>query len=122
MNKHIVKLFSSLMLVAGFAAVAPRSAQAQPLNCQPYEIMELRDRIHVRCSNTLAVTDGGNASITYLAISNSNAAVAARFVALANAALIGNKSFRVDITYGGARVAGCDADNCRTPTAFGVRE
>lgn len=119
------KLASQLLTVAclsavafGFTSVSPTAARADWFSCTPTEVIELGNRIHVRCANTVTF---GSDVIRFIAISKSNASQAERFISFANAAYLSGKSFRVDIPRSGSgNTSGCLASDCRTPTAFGV--
>ncbi len=101
-------------------AASPSLALANTwFNCEPTEVLEVGSRVHVRCSNSVLL---GSSTVRYAAVSTSNASAAARFIALANAALLSNKLFRMYLpTSTATNVSGCLVSDCRTPTAFGVR-
>jgi hypothetical protein len=113
-----VSLFAAAASIA--AAMAPHAAHAATFDCNVMEVGEwMGSRIHVRCSNTTVLN---GQTIRFIAIGSTNAA-AARFTATGNAAAMSGRLMRVDIpTTGGANVSGCGADNCRTPTFFGLLE
>jgi len=113
-----VSLFAAAASLA--AAVAPQAAHAATFDCNVMEVGEwLGSRIHVKCSNTTVLN---GQTIRFIAISSTNAA-AQRFTASGNAAAMSGRLLRVDIpTTGATNVSGCGADNCRTPTFFGLLE
>ena len=108
------------ILFAGLS-LAPTEAKADKWwTCNVSEVMELGSRIHVRCSNS---TSMGSDTIRYIAVADSPADDASRFTALGNAALMSGKEFRVYIkTSSSTNVSGCASSDCRTPTAYGVRD
>jgi hypothetical protein len=108
-------------LISAFFALGliPAQAMAGWFACEPNEVMELGNRIHVRCSNTVTL-DGD--TVRYIAIGKSDDARSARFVSMGNAALLSGKTFIVHIPWSSdSNTAGCATSNCRSPTAFGVK-
>ena len=101
------------------AASLSGTAHAVNFDCQPNEVLELSNRIHVRCSNRPAHAQLNR--VYFVAIRNSDANQSARFVRVAIAALLSGKKFRVEIPVKDETNApGCAAHDCRTPTAFGI--
>jgi hypothetical protein len=108
----------ALVSVFGIVGLVPAQAMAGWFSCQPTEVIEFGNRIHVRCSNTVTL-DGD--VVRYVAIGKSDNATSARFVSLGNAALLSGKVFRVYLaTTSASNTTGCLASDCRTPAAFGV--
>lgn len=95
---------------------APGTTRADGwFSCEPTEVIEFNNRAHVRCSNTWGQ------GVRYIAIGTNNAEKLRRFIAFGNTALVSNKYFRVYLREAaGGNTPGCRANNCRTPTAFGV--
>jgi hypothetical protein len=125
MKTTIITKLSSLFvlsaLVLGASGLAPNQAHAAWFSCNPDEVAEVGgNRIHVRCQSNMSV---GGASIRFIAISNSNSGIAARFVAIANAALLSGKTFRADLPSSSAtNVSGCGTGDCRTPVSIAVQD
>jgi hypothetical protein len=117
------KTFSSLLLLSAFIAsiALPATAKADTwFSCQAIEVMEFSNRIHVRCSNTITV-DGD--VVRWLAISKTDQDRASRFFSAGTSAILSGKFFRVVIPESSStNVSGCLASDCRTPSAFGVRD
>lgn len=115
----------SLVLVAclfvGTLGFATERARADAFfECIPDEVTEFSNRIHVRCENSIA-TPAGNV-IRYVAIAKTDAALAQRFLTLANAALLSGRFFLVLIPDSATgNVSGCGSSDCRTPPTFGIR-
>ena len=128
MKMALIRL-SLFILVMVFAA---NYAQAgEWFSCAPTDIMELSNRIHVKCANA---HHAGSASeprgrmdglpkIRYIAVATRDRAKADRFVSLATAALACGYTFRVKIPVSGQNnTEGCRPNDCRTPNAFGVKK
>lgn len=115
------RMFTALFVAsfAGAIILLPAAAKADSwFSCQPTEVIELSNRIHVRCSNTITA---GTDVVRYLAVGKTDTNAAARFISLANAALLSGKIFRVIVpTSSATNIAGCLTTDCRTPTTFGV--
>jgi len=118
MSRILTKFALAAALFCGIGA-APSAAFADGwFSCEPSEVLAFSNRVHVRCDNTWAA---GSSSIRYIAVGVSDADAAARFVSLANAALLSNKFFRVYLlTSSTTNTSGCGSSDCRTPTAYGV--
>lgn len=75
-------------------------------------------RVAVRC--TEPVTLSNDAQVRWVAISDNDAAKAARFVSLALAAKLSGGRFLFNVPIDATtNTPGCLAKNCRTPTHFG---
>lgn len=115
MNKTLLTV---TLIIAGLTAL-PSIASAGWFSCTPNEVLEVDNRIHVRCSNSV-VLDGN--TIRYIAIAKTDESKAARFISLGTSALLSGKIFQVYIpTASSTNVSGCAATDCRTPTSFGVK-
>jgi hypothetical protein len=114
----------SLMLsfaVAAFVAWDAREARADGyFECLPDAVAHLSNRVHVHCSNSWAA---GGDTVTYIAIDKTDAEKVAHFISMGTTALLAKKKFNVFLpTSSSTNVNGCDANNCRTPTYFSVKE
>ena len=127
--KMACMLISLFILMTVFAA---NHAQAgEWFSCEPIEIMELSNRIHVKCANTHYAGSAseprgrmdGLPGIRFIAVATRDRAKAERFVGLATAALACGYTFRVRIPASGqSNAEGCRPNDCRTPDAFGVKK
>lgn len=100
--------------------------------CIPNEIIEFRDRIHVKCSNVhiFGDTDPDDShttrqTIKWLAIDKVDSSKAERFVSLATTAVVCGYQFPAYISFEGTQEQeriGCKREDCRIPSAFGVRK
>lgn len=99
-------------------------AMADSFDCKPIEVMELGNRIHVKCSQGAHYNPGrsGNGLVfRYFAIDKNDKEKANRFASLATAAMVSGLSFRVEYsTIKNENVPGCLPGDCRTPSAFGI--
>jgi len=121
---------SASLVLAAAALFFASVAHAETFDCAPVEVLELGNRIHVRCADPRTVTSQRGTvdsmarsarQIRYLAIGKDDTNMANRFTSLATAALVSNKTFRAVISQDGSRnTAGCNANDCRTPVAFGI--
>lgn len=116
-----MKLIKKFLIVAAFVVALPATARADTWwSCQAIEVMEFSNRIHVRCSNT--ITLNGNV-VRWLAIPKTDQNRASRFMSAGTAAILSGKYFRVVVPESSAtNTSGCLASDCRTPSAFGVRD
>ena len=114
--KKVKLLISAIMFLN--SSLFPFSAKADWFGCVPTEVMELPNRIHVKCSNAHAI---GGQRIRYVAIGKSDLRKTHRFINFAGAAMTSEHVFKVDIpSSSDSNVGGCKSNDCRTPTAFGV--
>lgn len=122
LSTRVHHALTKLALVSSLACIIPllpATALADWFNCEPTEVIEWSTRIHVRCSNAHAI---GSSSIRWVAIDKTDVDKAARFISLANAALLSDRIFLVQVSASsGSNVSGCLATDCRTPSAFGVK-
>lgn len=112
-----------ILLSAGLFMISmtslPAVAQADGWHsCRPTEVIELVNRIHVRCSNPLEI---GNDQIRFFAVSNEDSVKANRFTLMAQSALLSGKFFRVFYRSSpNSNTGGCAYSDCRTPVYYGV--
>jgi hypothetical protein len=113
------KLWFAPVFALALAAV-PSVARADAwFECQAIGVYENNNRVSVLCSNTL-IANGDD--VVYFAISNSDAAKAARFVSMAATAVASGQIFSVYApTLSTTNISGCQASNCRTPTSWGLK-
>lgn len=111
--------------VASFIAVlavlaVPASALASEFSCKPDEVTVWKNRVHVRC--TQSVSDGADA-IRYWAVPASDTERANRFVSTGSTALVAGRSLYFSWTAGDKSGTGfgCLAKDCRTPNSFALR-
>lgn len=111
--------------VASFIAVlgvlaAPASALASEFSCKPDEVTVWKNRVHVRCTQT--VKDGTD-TIRYWAVPVSDAERANRFLSSGSTALVSGRSLYFSWTAGdkSGTSFGCLAKDCRTPNSFALR-
>lgn len=118
--KRFKTIFFIILLVS---ILLPVSANAYWFSCQAEEVMEFNNRIHVRCSNPLSMSYLGVVSnVRWIAIGKDDTAQANRFTSLATTAVISGYTFIVSIrANSNYNTPGCNASDCRTPTAFGLQ-
>jgi len=96
------------------------SANAAEFACQADEIVEFGARIHVRCANSYELASGDD--IRYIAIGKDDIAKANRFTSLGTTAVVSGYIFYVKMPEeSDSNVPGCQTNDCRTPSAFGIR-
>ena len=116
---RVVSTLAGPMTALAFLAMAP-SAWAATFDCQPVTVVELSNRIHVQCENSIALA---GATVRFIAIDKTDADKAARFISFGQTALLANKIFVADILDSPtSNVVGCRADDCRTPVVFGLKK
>jgi hypothetical protein len=108
------------LCAAAFLALAPAVARADTwFECTPIQVTEASNRVDVLCSNSLPLSAD---TIIYVAIAKTDVAKASRFVSMATAAVLSGQIFRALVpTSSATNTAGCDPNNCRTPSTFGLR-
>lgn len=121
MNKGNTKkgrlLISATLALMGLLAM-PSMASAAWFACQPDLVTESSNRISVHCTNSISLN--GN-TVTFVAISSTDTAKAARFLSVATSAFLSGKKLSVNIpSSSSTNVSGCAASDCRTPTDFGL--
>ena len=97
--------------------------------CQPKEVMEMSDRVHVKCETAILPGLGTNPGrsvdripqIWFIAVGTRYRSKADRFVSLATTALTCGYTFRVRISSDGQdNTENCLLNDCRSPSAFGL--
>lgn len=123
MKKSKIGSLSLMCIATVFCAgifAFPRIAKADTFSCSPTDVIELSNRIHVRCSNSITL---GSDTVKYLSINLSDESKCARFISMANTALLSGNSFYVGVSpTSETNVSGCAANDCRTPYFFGVKK
>lgn len=113
----VVGAVTIVILVAGSL-----TAHADGFSCEPTEVRELVNRIHVRCANAHTPEGHPSHQVRFIAVDKDDRDLANRFASMATAALTCGLTFRVEIPSSpDDNISGCRADDCRTPTAFGIR-
>ena len=124
------RLIPGLVLAAAVLVLAAPAFADQTFDCTPSEVLELGNRIHVKCSTPATVVPSSGSvdyrarasrEIRYLAIGKTDRDKANRFTSLATAAMVSGKKFRVVIGFSSStNTDGCNPNDCRTPSAFGI--
>jgi hypothetical protein len=115
-------MLKKLFLASLFALAVgvPTTARADAwFHCQAISVYEHNNRVAVLCSNTL-IANGDD--VVWFAISNTDDPVASRFISMAATAVVSGQILSVYApTLSTTNTAGCAASNCRTPTAWGLK-
>ncbi len=121
MNMAKATIFSLGILSAIVLKPSLASAADHWFRCAPVNVVEItgaQPRVHVYCSNS--ITLNGNV-VRFIAIGTGDQARANRFITFANAALLSGKRFIAAVSDSATtNVPGCSADQCRTPSQFGL--
>lgn len=120
----MVGVLSLLSLTPGEAVTAQTAPEQAWISCKPKQVMETLGRqLHVQCSNSVTLQEpamGPTRVVSFIAILASDAA-ATRFLSMATSAMLADRPFVAYLPGDSAtNVAGCAADNCRTPIYFGL--
>jgi hypothetical protein len=122
-NNFFNKFLKATITITALAlpmAVEQREARADFHSCQAEEVIELDNRVSVRCTNSIMLN--GNV-VVYVAIAKTDVARTGRFISLAQAALLSGRPFFVDLPVSStSNVTGCAATDCRTPLFFGLKK
>lgn len=110
---------ASLVAVLAVLTV-PAAALGSEFSCKPDEVTVWKNRVHVRCTQT--VKDGADA-IRYWAVATSETERANRFLSSGSTALVSGRSLYFSWTAGdkSGTAFGCLAKDCRTPNSFALR-
>lgn len=117
MNGRLVVSLFVLVLSSTLWPSAVRAEEWQ--SCTVSFTDELLDRMHVRCAEPFVLSN--QKKMNWVAIDTSDQGKLERFQKYAIAALLSGKPLRFLVHPDPVHnVAGCQADNCRTPIAFGL--
>lgn len=107
------------------ATLASSPAASEGFRCEPTEVREAGNRIHVRCAEPAEIrVRGSRVDILFFAIDKSDAERATRYASMATTAMTCGLAFWVDFDPAAAvptNVANCQPHDCRTPGAFAIR-
>jgi hypothetical protein len=119
MKKLGITLVLLVMLILG-TGVEHAAPVEKDFSCTPSAVAVRHERIAVLCYETVP---DGNSTISWWAVSTSDAEWADRFLSVATTALVSGRilDFRYTVGDTSGVSFGCLANDCRTPTRIVIR-
>lgn len=113
MKKLRITLVLLVLLILG-TRVEHAAPEEKDFSCEPSAVAIRHERIAVLCDETVP---DGNATISWWAVSTSDAEWANRFLSVATTALVSGRRLQFRYTVGDTSGVpfGCLANDCRTP-------
>ena len=96
--------------------VASNAGAATWTDCTPANVATFANRVHVKCTASVA-------GIQYFAVATSDSAAAARFISLANSALVAGRTLSVfyDPADTSGAAWGCQSNDCRSALGLAIK-
>jgi hypothetical protein len=112
-----MKVFATGLFAVCILLVASTASAHQSFTCTPSNIASFSNRVHVECN------PGLNPTLKYFAVPTTDAAAAQRFLDIALAAILNNKTLtiRYELLDGGVGAAfGCAIADCRAASGITI--